>query len=100
VAHNGERIVDRRTLITGIEVVATGDIGSKAFWELLTSGRTATRRISFFDPEPLRSPVATECAFGPVGWAEPREIRWMDRATQLAPIVSTRSKQSPAQPRS
>ena len=33
----------RRVAVTGIGVVAPGGIGTKEFWELLTSGRTATR---------------------------------------------------------
>ena len=41
---------DRRVVITGIGVIAPGGMGTKAFWELLTAGRTATRTITFFDP--------------------------------------------------
>jgi minimal PKS ketosynthase (KS/KS alpha) len=81
--------VDRRVVITGIEVVAPGGIGSKAFWALLTSGRTATRRISFFDPEPFRSQVAAECDFDTqLAGLSPRETRRMDRATQFAVVCA------------
>ncbi len=81
--------MDRRIVITGIEVVAPGGIGSKAFWDLLTSGRTATRRISFFDPEPFRSQVAAECDFDPqLAGLSPRETRRMDRATQFAVVCA------------
>lgn len=81
--------MDRRIVITGIEVLAPGGTGSKAFWELLTSGRTATRRISFFDPEPFRSQVAAECDFDPLlAGLSPREIRRMDRATQFAVVCA------------
>ena len=34
----------RRAVITGIGVIAPGGTGTKAFWEMLTAGRTATRR--------------------------------------------------------
>jgi act minimal PKS ketosynthase (KS/KS alpha) len=77
--------VDRGVVITGIDVIAPGGAGKKEFWELLTSGRTATRPISFFDPAPFRSRIAGECDFDPLAAGlRPQEIRRMDRATQLA----------------
>ncbi|WET83076.1 beta-ketoacyl-[acyl-carrier-protein] synthase family protein [Amycolatopsis sp. QT-25] len=80
----------RQAVITGIGVRAPGGAGTKEFWDLLTSGRTATRRISFFDPSPFRSQVAGECDFDPVAAGlDEREIRRMDRAAQLA-VVSAR----------
>ncbi len=80
----------RRVVITGMGVLAPGGIGVKAFWNLLTEGRTATRRISFFDPSPFRSQVAAEIDFDP-GRAGlgPQEIRRMDRAAQFA-VVNAR----------
>ncbi|MGI8664789.1 MAG: beta-ketoacyl-[acyl-carrier-protein] synthase family protein [Jatrophihabitans sp.] len=76
--------------ITGIGVLAPGGHGIAQFWELLTSGRTATRRISLFDPSQFRSQIAGECDFDAAadGLTE-REIRRMDRAAQLA-VVSAR----------
>ncbi|GAA1887328.1 beta-ketoacyl-[acyl-carrier-protein] synthase family protein [Streptantibioticus ferralitis] len=74
-----------RIVITGIGVRAPGASGTKEFWDLLSSGRTATRRISFFDPSPYRSQVAGECDFDPESEGlSAREIRRMDRATQFA----------------
>ncbi len=55
----------RRTVVTGIGVVAPGGVTRDAFWELLTAGRTATRRITFFDPADFRSQIAAECDFDP-----------------------------------
>ena len=57
--------MDRRVVITGIGVLAPGGTGTKEFWDLLTEGRTATRRITFFDPNPFRSQVAAEGDFDP-----------------------------------
>jgi len=75
----------RRVVITGIGVRAPGGLGIESFWELLTSGRTATRAISFFDASPYRSRVAAECDFNAIAEGlTPREIRRMDRATQFA----------------
>ncbi len=52
-------------VITGIGVVAPGGVGVKDFWSLLCDGRTATRRLSFFDPSAFRSQVAAEVNFTP-----------------------------------
>jgi act minimal PKS ketosynthase (KS/KS alpha) len=77
--------MNRSVAITGIGVVAPGGIGKKAFWGLLVSGRTATRRISFFDPSPFRSQMAGEVDFDPGSYGlSPREARRMDRAAQFA----------------
>ncbi|MGW1911480.1 beta-ketoacyl-[acyl-carrier-protein] synthase family protein [Streptomyces sp. NPDC002076] len=80
----------RRVVITGIGVRAPGGTGTKEFWDLLTAGRTATRRIDFFDPGPFRSQVAGQVVFdaGAEGLS-PRQIRRMDRATQFA-VACTR----------
>ena len=79
----------RRAVITGIGVVAPGGIGTKAFWELLTAGRTATRTISLFDPTGFRSRVAAECDFDPAPHGlTPQEIRRMDRAAQFAVVCA------------
>jgi minimal PKS ketosynthase (KS/KS alpha) len=80
----------RRVVIVGVGVVAPGGVGTKEFWSLLANGRTATRRISFFDPARFRSRVAAEIDFDPAAHGlTQREIRRMDRASQLA-VVATR----------
>jgi len=80
----------RRVVVTGIGVVAPGGTGAKQFWDLISTGRTATRRITFFDPSPFRSQIAAECDFDPAAEGlSPQQIRRTDRAAQLA-VVSTR----------
>ncbi|MFC9087306.1 beta-ketoacyl-[acyl-carrier-protein] synthase family protein [Nocardiopsis dassonvillei] len=75
----------RRAVITGMGVVAPGGIGVKPFWELLAAGRTATRRITAFDPAPFRSQMAAECDFDPLAEGlTRRQTRRMDRAAQFA----------------
>ncbi|MEU4532801.1 beta-ketoacyl-[acyl-carrier-protein] synthase family protein [Micromonospora ureilytica] len=82
--------MSERVVITGIGVVAPGAIGVKAYWDLLTGGRTSTRRITFFDPSPFRSQVAAEVDFDPIAEGlSPQETRRMDRAAQFA-VVSAR----------
>ncbi|MFI9723670.1 beta-ketoacyl-[acyl-carrier-protein] synthase family protein [Streptomyces sp. NPDC052396] len=79
----------RRVVITGIGVTAPGGVGAKNFWSLLTDGRTATRRIGFFDPSPFRSQVAAEVDFDAelLGLGA-QEIRRMDRAAQFAVVTA------------
>lgn len=82
--------MSRRAVITGIGVVAPGGVGREAFWDLLSEGRTATRRISLFDIGPFRSQVGAEVDFDPVAAGlQPRQVRRMDRAAQFA-VVSAR----------
>jgi act minimal PKS ketosynthase (KS/KS alpha) len=82
--------MSRRVAIVGVGVVAPGGTGTKEFWSLLSEGRTATRRITFFDPTPFRSKVAAEIDFDPAASGlTQQEIRRMDRAVQLA-IVAMR----------
>jgi act minimal PKS ketosynthase (KS/KS alpha) len=81
--------MSRRVVITGIGVVAPGGVGTKHFWRLLSEGRTATRRLSTFDPSPYRSRVVAEVDFDPeASGLCPQQIRRMDRAAQFA-MVST-----------
>nr|MDT0666774.1 beta-ketoacyl synthase N-terminal-like domain-containing protein [Micromonospora sp. DSM 115978] len=75
----------RRVVVTGVGVVAPGGTDRERFWAMLTAGRTATRRITFFDPSPYRSRVAAECDFDPAAAGlSPREIRRSDRYVQFA----------------
>ena len=76
-----------RAAVTGIGVVAPGGIGREPFWQLLTSGRTATRAISLFDPTGFRSRIAAECDFdaAAAGLTEEQTAR-MDRCAQFAVV--------------
>ncbi|HEY1621152.1 MAG TPA: beta-ketoacyl-[acyl-carrier-protein] synthase family protein [Streptosporangiaceae bacterium] len=80
----------RTAAVTGIGVTAPGGIGVTAFWDLLTSGRTATRTISLFDPAGFRSRIAGECDFAPeqAGLSQEEQGR-LDRVAQFA-IACTR----------
>jgi len=77
-------------VITGLGVVAPGGVGTKAFWQMITAGRTATRMITAFDTTGFRSRIAAEVDFDAeqLGLSH-REIRRLDRAAQFA-LVATR----------
>ncbi len=80
----------RRAVITGIGVVAPGQPGREAFWDMVTAGKTATRGITLFDPAPFRSRIGAECIFDPEALGLSfQEIRRTDRAGQFA-IVAAR----------
>jgi minimal PKS ketosynthase (KS/KS alpha) len=83
-------VTTRRTAaVTGIGVVAPGGIRVPAFWDLLTSGRTATRPISLFDATAFRSRIAAECDFDPLRYGlTAAEAGAMDRVTQFG-LVAT-----------
>jgi minimal PKS ketosynthase (KS/KS alpha) len=75
----------RRTVVTGIGVVAPGGIGRNAFWDTITAGRTATRRITAFDATGFRSQISAECDFDPAAAGlDEKEARRMDRSIQFA----------------
>ncbi|MGC9668388.1 beta-ketoacyl-[acyl-carrier-protein] synthase family protein [Planosporangium sp. 12N6] len=79
----------RRVAVTGVGVVAPGGIGTKAFWELLTEGRTATRRISLFDPAQFRSRIAAECDFDPAAEGlTDAEVYRLDRHIQFGLVAA------------
>ena len=74
----------RVVVVTGLGVVAPGGLNAKAFWSRIVEGRTATRRITLFDPSPFRSQVAAECDFDPVvAGLSARDIRRCDRYVQF-----------------
>jgi act minimal PKS ketosynthase (KS/KS alpha) len=82
--------IHRRAVVTGLGVIAPGGNGRKAFWERVTSGVSAIRGITLFDPTGLRSRIAGECDFNPEAHGlGPRDLRRMDRCVQLG-VAATR----------
>ena len=75
----------RRTAVTGIGVVAPGGVTRDKFWATLVAGRTATRKITFFDASGFRSQIAAECDFDPrEAGLDEQEICRTDRYIQFA----------------
>ncbi|HWX33617.1 MAG TPA: beta-ketoacyl-[acyl-carrier-protein] synthase family protein [Steroidobacteraceae bacterium] len=79
----------RRTAVTGIGVVAPGGSDRKAFWQTITAGRTATGKITLFNPAGFRSQIAAECDFDPLaaGLAQ-EDVKRMDRMVQFAVVAA------------
>jgi minimal PKS ketosynthase (KS/KS alpha) len=79
----------RRVVVTGIGVVAPGGATRKAFWQQITDGRTATRRISLFNPARFRSQLAAEVDFDPLAAGLTRqEVFRNDRSVQFALVAA------------
>jgi len=79
----------RRTVVTGIGIVAPGGTARHWFWENILAGRTAMRRITFFDASGFRSQIAAECDFDPhASGLDDQEIRRMDRHVQFGVAAS------------
>jgi minimal PKS ketosynthase (KS/KS alpha) len=79
----------RGVAVTGVGVVAPGGPTRKDFWQMLTDGRTATRRISLFDPAQFRSQIAAEVDFDPLAAGlTPQEIFRNDRFIQFALVAA------------
>ncbi|GAA2985203.1 MULTISPECIES: beta-ketoacyl-[acyl-carrier-protein] synthase family protein [Streptomyces] len=79
----------RRVAVTGVGVVAPGGIGTRAFWDLLSNGRTATRGITLFDAAPFRSRIAAECDFDPATHGLDDElVARSDRYIQFALVAA------------
>lgn len=77
----------REVVVTGIGVVAPGGIGSDAFFELLSKGRTATRGITLFEADQFRSRIAAECDFAPEeNGLDVQQAARMDRYVQFAAV--------------
>ncbi|MGY1682538.1 beta-ketoacyl-[acyl-carrier-protein] synthase family protein [Geodermatophilus sp. SYSU D01176] len=79
----------RRVVVTGIGVVAPGSMGREGFWDMITAGRTATRRITFFDASRFRSQVAAEVDFdGRLLGLTAQEVHRNDRFVQMAMVAA------------
>jgi len=79
----------RRTVVTGVGVIAPGGVGREAFWDAITAGRTATRKITAFDPSGFRSQIAAEADFDPkAAGLSADEVERMDRYIQFAAVCT------------
>lgn len=79
----------RRVVVTGVGMVVPGGVGTNAAWQLLSTGRTATRGITLFDASGFRSRIAAEVDFDPDREGlEPERAARMDRYAQFAAVAT------------
>ena len=81
--------MSRRTLVTGLGVIAPTGLGVEEYWAATLAGRNAIRRITRFDPSPYPARLAGEISgFDAAAHLPGRLLPQTDRMTQLALAAS------------
>ena len=78
----------RRVVITGLGALTPVANGARASWDGLVAGRSGIERITLFDPSPYSQQLAGEVKNFDNSSIDAKEVRHMDRYTQLA-LVAT-----------
>ncbi len=79
----------RRVVITGIGLVSSLGIGTKANWEALSAGTSGVRRITKFDTTGFAAQIAAEVmGFDPLQFIEKKDVKKMDVFIQYAIAAS------------
>lgn len=79
----------RRVVVTGLGPVTPVGVGREQFWEALTAGRSGVGPITLMDSSEYPVHIAAEVKdFRPEEFVERRELRHMDRFTQLAMVAA------------
>lgn len=75
----------RRVVVTGIGMITPFGVGREVYWSNAVAGRSGTRRIQSFDPEPFRSQAGGECPdFDPLTVIDENELGRYDRFSLFA----------------
>ncbi len=77
----------RRVVVTGIGPIAPNGIGAEAFHKAQLEGKSGIRKITRFDASQLYSQIAGEVDINVEDYLDKREVRRLDRFTQLAMIA-------------
>lgn len=81
--------MERRVVITGIGVVSPIGIGVKDFGQALFEGKNGVGKITHFDASSYRSQIGGEVKdFEPQRHLSPKEIKRLDRFTQLGMVAA------------
>jgi len=78
----------RRVVVTGLGPVAPNGIGAETFHKAQLEGKSGIRRITRFDASALYSQIAGEVDINPEEYIDKRELRRLDRFSQLALIAA------------
>lgn len=74
-----------RVVVTGMAVICSIGYSNDSFFENLRNGVSGVRRITHFDPEGYPTQIAAEMRdFDPANYMELRQLKRMDRFSQLA----------------
>jgi minimal PKS chain-length factor (CLF/KS beta) len=81
--------MSRRTVITGLGIVAPTGIGNDEYWKATTAGQLGIRPITNFDADRYPTSVAGEVPdFEPTDWVDKRLMVQMDRWTWMGIAAS------------
>ncbi|MBI4000071.1 MAG: beta-ketoacyl-ACP synthase II [Candidatus Omnitrophica bacterium] len=87
----------RRVVITGVGVIASNGIGKQAFWKAIQSGKSGISTITSFDATSFATHFAGEIKnFNPEEYIHKKNLRRMDRTSQLAVAAAKMAVQDAA----
>ena len=78
----------RRVVVTGIGAVTAVGCGREELWQGVLRGESAIRHLTRFDPAPYRAHLAAEVDIKVDAYVDRRQIKRLDRFTQLALIAA------------
>jgi 3-oxoacyl-[acyl-carrier-protein] synthase II len=82
-------MLSRRVVITGIGLVSSLGIGTRANWESLSAGKSGVDRISRFDVSRFAAQIAAEVkGFDPLQFIDKKDVKKMDVFIQYAVAAS------------
>jgi 3-oxoacyl-[acyl-carrier-protein] synthase II len=77
----------RRVAVTGLGLLSPVGAGKDDFFEALTAGRSAIRRLSAQFVDELSSKLAAELCFDPSAHLSARKVAELDRTTQISVVA-------------
>jgi len=81
--------VTRRVVITGVGLVSSLGLTTKATWDGLLAGRSGVARITHFDPSDFAAQIAAEVkGFDPLQFVDKKDVKKMDVFIQYAIAAS------------
>jgi len=85
----------RRVVVTGIGVFASTGKGAESFFQALTAGRSAIRRITQFDPSSLSVQIAAEVPdYNPTDYFPAKRLDLLDRFSQFGLLAAREAMES------
>jgi 3-oxoacyl-[acyl-carrier-protein] synthase II len=81
--------VTRRVVVTGVGLVSSLGLTTKATWDGLLAGRSGVARITHFDPSEFAAQIAAEVkGFDPLQFIDKKDVKKMDVFIQYAIAAS------------